>query len=230
MSVFHGGFVYITCSFDDVVAGRQILDSSIQENIDTVNAPAVIETATKKAKRTHADVAAEPPRTEPEVAIQVDVPATAAPAAGAWQSILRHLRTGPVTPEDPSVVLDFRRRALDQFIAAANALVGPARPAFLPAGVLTSDVFIDALIQHLRAVGGGSFGQCLIGPNTLQQFTNVVARLVSVELDPWVQAAMASLPVGTSLALTATITDRSVAAAQPLARAAPDGGRRQVFE
>ncbi len=103
------------------------------------------------------------------------------------------------------------------------------RPNWLRGGILNIQAFKDDLIANLSLVGGGSFGNTLIGPNNLVQYGRVRDLLTHTEINQFIQECMTTLPIGMVLATCAQITDRSMAAAAPIARDPPPAPARLVF-
>jgi hypothetical protein len=81
------------------------------------------------------------------------------------------------------------------FIVAAAQPRLAAIPAWLlPLPAATGD--FKQRIVHLGLQAGGSYGNCLLAPNALEQFTNVSTCLSHVELDAFVQECVGELPAG----------------------------------
>jgi hypothetical protein len=49
------------------------------------------------------------------------------------------------------------------------------------AGVMTSSSLKADVVAHLAFVGGGSYGNSLVAPNSLQEYGNVTTRLSHVK-------------------------------------------------
>jgi hypothetical protein len=125
--------------------------------------------------------------------------------------------------DDPGLLFDWHDSNLTMFIASANNLMGIPQPPWIltPQGGMNLDSFKSNLVGHLALSGGGSFGSVLVAPNDLVQYANVTVQLARVELDPFVQAAAAALPVGAFLASMAQVTDKTHCHGTPCARLAP---------
>lgn len=133
-----------------------------------------------------------------------------------------------LSEDDPGVYISWNIDALDAFVNNANLAPGmlPPRPAWLRAGPLTVAGFMQDAIATLALSGGGSFGNSIIAPNTMAQYTNVNVVLSRIELDAFVQAC---LPQGEVLGTCAILMDRSIAHAMPMGRIAPPLPNRIVF-
>ncbi len=127
----------------------------------------------------------------------------------------------PIDENDPGLAFWWKPRAVDTFFAVAVVTAGA--PVWV--NVASVEQFMQSILNHFAAVGGGSWGNMLCAPNTTNQFALVCMQLPYIERDPWFQAvAAAAVPPGTTaliLASLTVITDRTNVRGQPLNKAAP---------
>jgi hypothetical protein len=98
-------------------------------------------------------------------------------------------------------------------------------------GQMTIRSFQNDIVTQLARVSGGRFGDVLLAPNTLSQALIVASQLQVIEVDGWMQQMVGLLlPQNTMLATIYQITDRQIANAAPIGRAAPGLGFRQIFQ
>jgi hypothetical protein len=139
-----------------------------------------------------------------------------------------------VGKNDPGLVLNWEDTTVSLFCVNANAAQPPAQlpPPWIrtPAGGMTFSSIKADIVAYLALVGGGSYGNVLVAPNSLQEYGNVTTRLSHVEMDPFVQQCMVNIPAGWVLASTAQLTDKAIIRATPCARIAPPYLLRKVFD
>ncbi len=130
-----------------------------------------------------------------------------------------------MSEDDPGFLFTWNDRNLRHFVLNANGagVVNPRPNWIRTAGVLEVENIKDDIAFVLTLLGGGSFGNVFIGPNSVVQYGNIRDELTRMELDPWVQECMGQLPVGAQLATCAVVTDRSPATGTPANRMAPVG-------
>lgn len=117
---------------------------------------------------------------------------------------------------DPALLISWEHDNLERFVAEANSPRVNQHPPWLRAVPLTMEEFQQDLIQFLCLVGGGSYGNSMVAPNTLTEYANVRMRLGrDIELDPFMQECIQQLPVGAVLGSLGEITDFSVANVRP---------------
>ncbi|KAJ1417211.1 hypothetical protein B484DRAFT_328328, partial [Ochromonadaceae sp. CCMP2298] len=136
--------------------------------------------------------------------------------------------------EDPALLLSWDDDTVALFVAGANLLgLIPAQPAWISTlpGAMTTTSLLNDIIDHLALVGGGKFGNECIAPNTLDQYANVMTRLLHIKGDAFVQACMANenVPVGSVIATTARATDRTTVVFNPCKRLAAPAPQLKVF-
>ncbi|KAF0696209.1 Aste57867_13018 [Aphanomyces stellatus] len=124
--------------------------------------------------------------------------------------------------------------AMPLFLAAVNHLVTeadgvPAVPLWMKTlppvtfASLTDDMFFYLAMNNVNA-------SVILGPNPLAATHSIIARMIIIELDPFIQAAMAALPPGITLATMYLIMDRTVAHVTPIDLSPSQPPFRQVFE
>ena len=104
------------------------------------------------------------------------------------------------------------------FVGLAGAPRNNIAPAWLTIPGIITRSFKDDIIGFVALVAGGSFGNTVIAPNNLVQFSNVISRISVIELDPFIQECIALMPVNSVLATLFIITDRATVNATPAAR------------
>ena len=139
-----------------------------------------------------------------------------------------------MSEQDPGLLFGWHDDVLTRFIGAANQQPPLAPLPFwttTAVGTMTLQSFKSDVIARLSLVGGGSFSNVFVAPNTLQQYTNVSVVLRDVEMDPFMQACAGASPLapGSILATTAQVTDRTTARGSPCARVAPPSPLIQLF-
>jgi hypothetical protein len=139
-----------------------------------------------------------------------------------------------VGENDPGLVLNWEDATVSLFCMNANAAQPPAQLQSLwiqtVAGGMTPSSIKADIVAHLALVGGGSYGNALVAPNSLQEYGNVRDRLREVEMDPFVQQCMVNIAPGSVLASTAQLTHKAIIRATPCARIAPPYPLRKVFD
>lgn len=135
--------------------------------------------------------------------------------------------------DDPGLLVGWNNGALAWFIASANAgVIAQPQPGFvstIPGTMTVTSIMHDVVVCVAQAGSGGSHADILVAPNTLQQYANALTRLRDVELDPFVQAHLAGLPAGATLATTFQLIDRTIVNAIPCARLGPLVPHRLAF-
>ena len=138
-----------------------------------------------------------------------------------------------IDEDNPGLLIGWNLVALVLFVASANAgVIAQPQPVFvstIPGTMTVPSIMHDVVAYLAQAGSGGSHADILLAPNTLQQYANVQIRLTHVELDSFVQAHLAGLPAGATLATTFQVTDRTIANAVPCARVGPPAPHSMAF-
>jgi len=138
-----------------------------------------------------------------------------------------------IDEDNPGLLIAWNYAMLVLFVASANAgVIAQPQPVFvstIPGTMTVPSIMHDVVAYLAQAGSGGSHADILLAPNTLQQYGNVQIRLRDVELDPFVQAHLAGLPAGATLATTFQLTDRTIANAVPCAPVGPPAPHSMAF-
>lgn len=148
------------------------------------------------------------------------------------QEYLLSLKKSP-SENDPAVLIDWNLDALATFVQGANQDRNPIQAAFVTSapGQMSVTSLQNDIIAFVARVAGVRYGNCLLAPNSLSQFANVIAVLRDVEFNPWIQANMnAHVADGQFLASVYQLTDRTIVNASPVGLPAPPAGLCQVFQ
>ncbi len=97
-----------------------------------------------------------------------------------------------ISPDDPLFMLDSKEDAIIAGLTAYNTAPVPVPlpawwpPAPFPGYPLSPSQLKSAIMQHLQSYTTGTIvGDSYIGPNTLVEYSNIIARLFLLSLDPF---------------------------------------------
>ncbi|TMW56107.1 hypothetical protein Poli38472_008755 [Pythium oligandrum] len=135
--------------------------------------------------------------------------------AEAQHEIETLLRTTPISNQ-PAIVLEWNREALDVFVHCANTLVFgspgvPVLPTWMkaePPHVTIESITLDTA-EYLAKRGGANFGRVMIVPDSVSAYSNMFGATVKIESHPFVQVCAKSLPKGKYLGAIAVVEDKS---------------------
>lgn len=140
-----------------------------------------------------------------------------------------------VGQDDPAVLLDWHYQACENFILHANnnphlqgtlgAFFISSAPGQMSVTTLQSDV-----LRFLSQSSGGRFGNTLLAPNDMEQYGNILERIFTIELHPFMQGVAGLLQAGEVLATVYYLLDRKLLTARPVNRIDPLLPAHKLFE
>ncbi|TMW59928.1 hypothetical protein Poli38472_004997 [Pythium oligandrum] len=141
-----------------------------------------------------------------------------------------------IDDDDPGFLFNWLPINVGAFVTAANGLDPAQAPLWLRTP-LTTESFINDVIDRLRPVAGGHVEWVLLAPNTPEQFAAIHVRLAMLQAHDFMQdVAQAAFPIvnigAQYLATTYLLTDTRAQQARPnrLEAITPSGQPlRQLF-
>lgn len=112
----------------------------------------------------------------------------------------------------PAILLSWDLNCLNLFVQAMHkqSTSLPAPPSWVSQPVSVVSLMED-LVTHFAEFAGGRCGDVLLGPNSLEQFAQICCRLRNVELHPFMQGCIKTLPPGHALATVYVLKDSKAA-------------------
>lgn len=120
-----------------------------------------------------------------------------------------YLAKAGIEESRPAILLSWDLNCLNLFVQAIHKQ-SDSPPSWIaqPVSVVS---FMEDLVNHLGEFAGGRCGDVLLGPNSLEQFAQLCCRLRNVELHPFMQRCVKTLPSGHALATVYVLKDDTAA-------------------
>jgi hypothetical protein len=105
-----------------------------------------------------------------------------------------------VGEDDPALLIAWDLLHVEHLVLRLNAAPPPTPWLGITAFPIDANQLVAAIAGHVAAMGGGNIGNCLIAPNSIDQYSDVHTALHFVGQDPYIvqlhnQAAL-NLPIG----------------------------------
>mmetsp|Transcript_28548 Transcript_28548/g.40668 ORF Transcript_28548/g.40668 Transcript_28548/m.40668 type:complete len:159 (+) Transcript_28548:16-492(+) len=149
------------------------------------------------------------------------------PSKSSLMEFKASVNSNQISDDDPTLVIGWNDSLLEDILLRiqGNIVEIPIQePDFVD--IASPSDFKASIENHLRLVGGGRF-ENIIGPNTMDEYVNVMTRLSHIEYHPYIQAMRGH--AGAPFACCAKIVDRRNAAPIVINRIPPPLPNLQVF-